>query len=233
MKTDNRSLFKRFFGNSGSSSRKDEEDSLLGPGKDPYHGRSYHKYFEGYTEYPVTDAKGNVKIKRVYTAPYYRPDLPEKKYIGIKALYFLLTVFSTVIYGYAMLMGVPSNFNRIVAFLEALSLAALFFFFIFLASYIIMKPTMTVRTYRRIKTMQTLARASIGSRIAVACATLVFVLLAPDGFRLPEFFCTLLILVSAALLALICLIEKKLVYKEVPNNTKVDDPDALLIERLH
>lgn len=227
-----KNLFSTSFSD-GHPNTVSKDDSRTGPGKDPYHGRSYHKYFEGYTEYPVTDSKGNVKIVRVYTAPYFRPDLPSQKYSLLKCLYFCLAAVSTGIYLSAMLMNIPSNYSRIVALMEALSIGALFFFFIFLASYIFAKTAMTIRKYRSIQTMLTFAKLAAILRIAVACIVLIFVFLVPDGYRASEFFCALLMILSAVPLYSICIIERKIVYKETANDTKVNHPDALLIERLH
>ena len=38
-----------------------------------YHSRSYHRFFEGYTEKGIVNEKGNYQIVRVYTGDYYEP----------------------------------------------------------------------------------------------------------------------------------------------------------------
>lgn len=210
----------------------EENDSCVpGVGKDPYHGKSYHKFFEGYTEYPQAGPKGRTRIVRVYTAPYFRAALSSLQYTGIRLLYFIAAVISTGLYAAALLMKVPSNYSRYVVIFEAFSIVVSFFFFLFLASYIISKPLMTLRKYRRVKTMRGLGKASALLRIPVAFGAVVCAFLHPE-YCPAELGSTLLILISAVPLFFISVIEGKITYDKVPNPAKVYDPNAVLIEQL-
>lgn len=221
---DNDTFARRLTNESDGSSRQ-------GIGKDPYHGRSYHKFFEGYTEYPSYERRGKIRISRVYTAPYYKASLSAPRYIGIRFLYFCLTALSSFLYTAAMLMNIPSNYSRFVALFEALSIADLFFFCIYLISYIISRPMLTIRKYRTISTMQGLAKSTVLFQGIVAVGAVVYAFLNKESF-LTEIGNACLILISGALLLSIHLIEKKITYEIIPNLVKVDVPDAVLIEPL-
>lgn len=224
------------FHHQNSSSRSlhnavENDSAAPGVGKDPYHGRSYHKFFEGYTEYPKTNQKGRTRIVRVYTADYHKASLSPLSYAGVRLLYFCAAIISSGLYAAALLMNVPSNYSRYVVIFEAISLVALFFFFLYLASYILAKPMMTLRKYRCAKTMRGLSKTSAILRIPAALGAVICGFLHSESLP-AEMGSALFILVSAALLFSISVIEGKITYDKIPNPSKVHEPDAVLIEQL-
>lgn len=62
------------------------------------HSGGYHKFFEGYTEYYVVDARGRRRLERVYTGPYYRQALSPWKRAALRLLYTALYLAAQALY---------------------------------------------------------------------------------------------------------------------------------------
>lgn len=92
--------------------RTDLDKGLLDRG---WHSGSYHKHFEGYTEYEDVNEKGKVVIRRVYTGDYYRQDLPKKKRIILRLIYAALWLVIGVLFYFCASRPVGANSSWFVA----------------------------------------------------------------------------------------------------------------------
>ena len=63
-----------------------------------YHSAAYHRYFEGYSEYEIPDAKGRGRISRVYTGIYYTPEMGNKNHTWLKCICAFLYLASLALY---------------------------------------------------------------------------------------------------------------------------------------
>jgi len=94
-----------------------EQDSLMSRFR---RNRSYHRYFEGYTEYTPIDEKGRMKIVREYTGSYYRADLSTPMYALARGGAILLWLASAVCMVTATIGDYPYNYTWYVTAAEAL-----------------------------------------------------------------------------------------------------------------
>lgn len=56
-----------------------------------FHSAAYHAFFQGYTEYRMLDARGHIRIRRVYTGPVYEQKLPLAAQIALRLAYLIMT----------------------------------------------------------------------------------------------------------------------------------------------
>ena len=115
----------------------------------PYHSGAYHSYFEGYTEYRVTDERDKSRLRRVYTGDWYRQKLEKKQYIGLRAVYTLLfLVMAGAVALAAFTQGSAGQALYTVApEIVTLCLLARLFYVLFV-NYLFAPRKMTVNDYR-------------------------------------------------------------------------------------
>ena len=202
-----------------------------GPGKDPWRGRSYHSFYEGYTEYWETTDKGKRRRRLVYTAPYYRFCLTPQQRRGMQILYVLCTILSVLLFAAASLRYVPSNYGRIPALFGALSIAFTFFFCVYLIPLLTGGERMIARKWRSLGKMTFLAKGAVLSDLLCAASALVYGFLYMS-YLAAELLCVLMFLLAGALIAVIPLTQKRISCETVPNETVVDAEDSVLIEKL-
>ena len=114
-----------------------------------WHSGAYHRFFEGYTEYKVTDEKGKVRIKRVYTGTWYRQALPEDKRRLVRGIYVLL--FLLMCGAMALAAWTQGSAGRaiytVIPEIVTLCLLARLFYVLFVC-YLFAPRKMTVNDYR-------------------------------------------------------------------------------------
>jgi hypothetical protein len=135
-----------FRNNLGDSYRKGDFD-----GKQNKKGsRAYQRFFEGYEEITIPDKNGRgYQIKRIYRGEYYRQDISDSKWIGLKILYFFLFVGSFCFFAKAALLNLPVNSVWYVTMSQAADVAVYFWSFTALCSYIVSERNMTISKYKR------------------------------------------------------------------------------------
>lgn len=113
-----------------------------------YHSRSYHRFFEGYTEKGIVNEKGNYQIVRVYTGDYYEPcykNGEKKKYETIVTLCYCMAAalfFVSGVQRTAVNLLLPAAlFQSIALWLLVLLARSVIYLWI-------EKPPYTVRKYR-------------------------------------------------------------------------------------
>ncbi len=111
-----------------------------------WHSIFYHQHFDGYEE--SYDADGSGKIRRVYTAEYYRQALPRTKSIRNRVGYSVLFAVGMTAYICGASMPVACNCVWYVNLPQALSLPCLLYTFFALCHYVVMPEKMERRYYR-------------------------------------------------------------------------------------
>lgn len=169
-----------------------------------WHSGAYHRFFEGYTEYKVTDEKGKTRIRRVYTGTWYRQALPEGQYRLVRAIYvllFLLMAGAVVLAAWAQ-GGAGRAVYAAIPELVTLCLLARLFYVLFVC-YLFAPRKMTVNDYR--STSPALQRAALWTAIAFAADGLAAVIdrLANGGEDFRSFGLTVLAFCVGASMALL------------------------------
>lgn len=184
------------------------------------HSASYHAYFRGYTEVREEKPGGGFKIKRYYTAPWYRHRMTDRRWVGMKLGYLALFLAACLclFFGLRSTVTGSSVFAGIPA---AIALILLLLSFAVLVELLVSKRKMTLGTAEA--TDKPLIR---WTRLA-ACAIwvtalgqiLALFLILKGQFLGGELPGILLVLLSGALMFAIGLIQKKVAYDTVENHT--------------
>ena len=90
-----------------------------------YHSRSYHHFFEGYTEKGITSENGKHKILRIYTGDYYEPRLSSKEKKKYKLTCGFSYVMAAVLFFVCGISRAYVNLLMPVALLESILLCLL------------------------------------------------------------------------------------------------------------
>ncbi len=140
-----------------------------------FHSRSYHRFFEGYTEYTEKNTAGKTVIRRVYTGVYWRQKLAPAQRKRILIQYAAAAVLGFGLFLFAALRNTESNRRAVSAFLQLAALASMLWLIVSLIRY--GKDTgkkMTIRQYR--ESAQAVLRSSIVSVIFAFLSFLVALL---------------------------------------------------------
>ncbi len=113
-----------------------------------YHSRSYHRYFEGYTEKEIVNEKGKQEIVRVYTGNYYTAELPEKERRRSRRMTVFLFIAATALYLCVGVLRTQVNLLMPVAALEGILLFLLLFLGRSVFYQMAEKMPYTVRKYK-------------------------------------------------------------------------------------
>lgn len=180
----------------------------------------YHKYFQGYTEYTYVDSKGKPKIKRVYTGPYFKAALTNPIYYLIRVLYVLLWIGGVILQFSSVLTDYGYNYNKIVAFIEALGFPLSFSVMIGVFTTLLADRNLKIRQYNSIhRTMPKVAAAGFAVHLACSIAMVIYIIVAKDvvaGIWFPP----LMLLGTSLLFLIIAIIESRLDYDWVENPVK-------------
>ena len=124
-----------------------EDDAVSGLYKK---NRRYHRYFEGYTEYPRMSADGRLKIVRVYTGVYYRADLSALHYALSRAGYILLWILAVICQATAIIADYSYNYTPYVTVFEALGIPASFALMLAVFNAALTERRLKIRQYRTV-----------------------------------------------------------------------------------
>jgi hypothetical protein len=112
-------------------------------------GRSYRRFFEGYSEYTVSRRYGpGTRIVRVYTGAYYQAELTEKDRLQRRLVYTVLLTAAAALYAAGILARVGSNMVWYVALSEVMASFFLGWSLVSLFHYATAGVKMTIREYR-------------------------------------------------------------------------------------
>lgn len=182
------------------------------------HSSRYHDFFSGYTERTIELPNGKKRIERVYTDPWIAPESGETEVRMMKALYWGLFLAALTLYGIALTADTLSNRALYVAAPGLLSVVALILFACALVLYTIRGRRMT--NYEFVSGRQNLLRWGMISGILIGLSGLgsliCFLLDTEDIGSLKS---ALMLLLSAMIMAAVVLLERKMKYRRIPNNT--------------
>ncbi|MCD7957143.1 MAG: hypothetical protein LUG93_15625 [Lachnospiraceae bacterium] len=181
--------------------------------------RSYHKYWQGYTETQITTPKGKKKIKRTYVAPWKQQDLTDRQWKSVKVIYSLLTLLSVFLTVYALSRRVGSNVCWYVALAGLPSVILLFLQFSVTILYDISPRKMTLWEHR--SSSNRIRYTSLISGIALsltALATLIYTFINQSDQPGAEFLCAVLLLLAAFSMFAIRCMESRIKYIDIPND---------------
>lgn len=190
------------------------------------YSRNYHNYFRGYTEIRRTNEKGRVVIERYYTKPWIVSGLSTRNYWLVRLLYAVLTAMSVGLFFAALYQNIPANRHWVVALPGLPTVTILFLQVIFCVLYIVVARKMTLWDHasstKRLKVI-TLISAITQGLTALALVGYAIVM----GQEISRtLICALMVLVAAICSAVIHLVERKMPYTEIPNNTKLPAGEA-------
>ena len=196
-----------------------------------WHSGAYHRYFEGYTEYRVTDEKGKTRIRRVYTGTWYRLALPDNRRLMVRCIYvflFLLLTGAIALASWAQ-GGAGRAVYTVIPEIVTLCLLARLFYVLFVC-YLFAPRKMTVGDYR--SSSPALKNAGLYLAIAFAADALAALIerLLGGGASFRSFPLTVLAFcLGASMSLLLARIESGLPY-ETEENTDVPRDGGVTIE---
>lgn len=191
-------------------------DARLEEKSSSWHSAYYHRYFEGWTEIPETAPSGKVRIKRVYTAEYYKADMNRNQRMAHKAVISLLVLLSVILYVRAALMGLESNMVWYVVVPQVLALCGFIFLMWFLVSKITSPVLLKIREYREGTKNLKLAGLVQAVLLALTAMNTIFHLIFSGG-DLYELLAAVLFLLAGAAAFGVYLMEKNVKYLRVSN----------------
>lgn len=205
-----------------------EQDSLMSRFR---RNRSYHRYFEGYTEYTQLNEKGTLKIVRVYTGQYYRDTLSTPMYALARIGAILLWAASAFCMVSATIGNFPYNYTWYVTVAEALGFPALAALMIAVFAAALQERKLKIRQYRTTH-VWTVYIAFIGAAIHLLTAINMCINIFITGLQAePGIWWGPVRMVMACICFLACgLIEKNISYESLENPEK-PRPGGIEIQR--
>lgn len=190
------------------------------------HSDTYHRYFRGYTEIRRKNAKGRITVERYYTRPWIVSGLTGAGYWLCRLLYGGLTVAAIILYIWSLCLDIPGTRSVAVAIPGLPSAILLFLLAVFTVSYIAAPRRMTLwdhaSTSKRLKVMACIAAAGL----ALTGLALAGYGLWSGGYVGESLLGAAALLAAAALAFALFLLERRMPYSEVPNDTKLPEGEA-------
>lgn len=184
--------------------------------------RAYHKYWQGYTERTVIQPNGKAKIERYYAAPWKQRDLSLKMWVVLKLLYFVLTTASVVLFLLATTWETGSNrcwYSALAGLPAGLSL---FWLIVAVLNYMVSPRKMTLGEYNSHCKLRWIALAATCLLILAACGDILYFTLSAQETG-ADLLCAALLVLAGALCAAMFLLESRLGYQDIPNQTQLPD----------
>ena len=224
------------YGNRGKSAGDRAEANYFGDSEGKLrHSKYYHDYFRGYTEVRIAQPENRFKpykIERIYTAPWVEADLAPRAYFGRCCAYALLAALCVVLFIAALTdRAVAGNYSPVVAAPGFLSVVALLLLVIRTLAYLLRPKRMTL--YEYISSTERLQNASFASGLLCGLTALVSLGYLPfaGAGSVGHALFTVVKLAAAAAAALgVWILERKMDYKEIENNTPLPKGEAHRIQ---
>lgn len=190
------------------------------------HSDAYHKHFRGYTEIRRVDENGRIAAERYYTRPWIVSGLTSRNYWLSRLLYACLALGAGALYIWALCQDIPATRSMIVAVPGLPAVILLFLQAVVTVSYIAAPRRMTLWDYA-----STSGRLRKVSAITACVQALAAFALAGcglfDGNQVKKsLLCAGAVLISAVLSGGISMMERKMPYSEVRNDTKLPKGEA-------
>lgn len=193
------------------------------------HSDYYHKYFRGYTEIRKKNAKGRVIVERYYTRPWIVSGLSNRNYWLCRLLYACLIIAASALFIWATCWDIPATRSVIAALPGLLTLILLFLQTVITLFYIAAPRHMTLWDHTSTsKRLQVMACITAGGQALTGLALVGYGLFCQTAVGM-SILCSAAVMLSAALSFCIFLLERKMPYSEIPNDTKLPKGEALEI----
>lgn len=224
------------YGNRGKSAGDRAEEKYFGDSEGKLrHSKYYHDYFRGYTEVRIAQPENRFKpyrIERIYTAPWVEADLAPRACFGRRCAYALLAALCVLLFVTALTdRAVAGNYSPVVAVPGFLGVVALLLFVICTLAYLLRPKRMTLYEYT--SSTGRLQNASFASGVLCGLTALVSLgyLLFADAGSVGHALIAVVKLTAAAAAALgVWVLERKMDYKEIENNTPLPQGEAHRIQ---
>ncbi|MGI6072338.1 MAG: hypothetical protein ACOX75_04925 [Lachnospiraceae bacterium] len=194
-----------------------------------WHSRPYHRYFEDFAEYEVTDKNGKTKIIRSYAGTRYLACADAKTLIRKKILIALLWLICAGVFVFATTREIVANATWYVAIFVFAVIVLMVWNLISIIEYFTAKGAMAVFKFKR--SVMGFRRSSQIVFIAYLCCALATVaaIIFTNTIRLWSWISVAGFVVCAAIMFLSNFIERGIVYEEKASE-EVQPEDAVYIE---
>lgn len=224
------------YGNRGKNAGDRAEANYFGDSEGKLrHSKYYHDYFRGYTEVRIAQPENRFKpykIERIYTAPWVEADLAPRTYFGRCCAYVLLAALCVLLFVTALTdRAVAGNYSPIVAVPGFLSTVALLLLVICTGAYLLRPKRMTLYEYT--SSTEHLQYASFASGVLcglTALASLGYLPFADTGSVGHALLAVVELAAAAAAALSVWVLERKMDYKEIENNTPLPQGEAHRIQ---
>ena len=220
---------KNLYGVKGTDEIEEANERYFGDSADSiHHSRYYHRYYEGYTEVRTENPKSKYKpykIERIYTAPYTVADMDKRMYRIHMIFYGLLTVVAVLLYVSALTdRQVSMKMSKLAALTVMVTLVPLFLLSVCLIAYYLRPKKMKYYDYRtstgRLK--WTAVASAAGCLLTVIIFGVYLFIRGSVNLKAEMLYIVKLVMASAACFA-VFLLERRMPYKQIPNNVKLPD----------
>lgn len=181
-----------------------------------FHSSSYHRHFEGYTEYRRLDSSGRTKLVREYMGTWYRQELSSVSYVSIRILFVLLLgiqIYLMAALGMMRRVSDTAWYTTITELATILSMVGQTY--ILLVNYLFAPRNMTVGDYKSASpALKKTAAVTAMCFIADMLSTLLYILLHRNAVSWMDGTAEGIFLLGAAISAVFVLVERKVPYKE-------------------
>jgi hypothetical protein len=198
-----------------------------------FHSRSYHRFFEDYSEIEEADLNGHIRINRTYIGNYYTLN-GDYRFILLKkikiAILYLCAVF---LYTAGGLQKTCANVTWYVSLFQALSLITLLGLIYPLFYYITANNRITIRIYRDshlvFKKISCAASLCLFAAAGTVFAATVRCVLSGTDFKLKEeLFVFTGLFISGILTLLIFLTKRKETFMVTSGDKKTDEKSVVI-----
>lgn len=187
--------------------------------KDLWHSRSYHKYFEGYTEYYERDSSGKDHLKRLYTGKYYMQCLSVPRRLLLRLLYTILFIISVVLFSYTAVENTDFNYLWYVSASYALCIPFYFWTFMRLTAYIFAPKKMKIYTYKSTSLAIKKSTLYLISFLCLSCVINIVYQLLNLQFSAVNIFALIRLAIACVCITAIRIIEARVEYRMEINKT--------------
>lgn len=188
-----------------------------------FHRVSYHRHFEGYSEYEVVDEKGHVHIRRVYTGMYYAHPFEKKQRILLKAMLVVIWLAAVALFTLGAMQPGAGNNKWYVSVWQVGDVIGLAWTLFGLFNYLTVPPKMTIGDWR--SSSQKLRCGSIFAAVFLLVTALMILFdLALTASNVGMYLlCALCFLISGVCMIAEWWIEGKVVYKKTASEETAPD----------
>lgn len=190
-----------------------------------FHSWSYHKHFEGYTEYRRLQQNGSTKLIREYTGKWYQQSLTSAQRIGLRVLHLLLFVLMTACF---ILAGTSAGTSGASWYAAIVGLASILFMtamgYTLLINYLFAPVRMTIGEYKSASgSLKVTAIGVAVCNLLGALMTLVYMVLHMKTIGVGLLITIAEYLLSGAIALLIYKLESSIKYDIYDNHTDVPE----------